>query len=93
MNYVIISKKYITFLQWDRLFLFYRNILFSEQLKIIYMNNPSPPKKITWIIGLIFGILGIIGHFAHIQVLSEHSFTLLLIGFVVLAVGTTVKGI
>ena len=93
MNYVIISKKYITFLQWDRLFLFYRNILFSEQLKIIYMNNPSAPKKITWIIGLIFGILGIIGHFAHIQVLSEHSFTLLLIGFVVLAVGTTVKGI
>jgi hypothetical protein len=57
------------------------------------MNNPSAPKKITWIIGLICGILGIIGHFAHVQVLSEHSFTLLLVGFLVLAVGTTVKGI
>jgi len=57
------------------------------------MNNPSAPKKITWIIGLICGILGIIGHFAHIQFLSEHSFTLLLIGFFLLAVGTTVKGV
>ena len=57
------------------------------------MNNPSAPKKITWIIGLICGKLGIIGHFAHIQILSENSFTLLLIGFVVLAIGTTVKGV
>ena len=57
------------------------------------MNNPSAPKKITWIIGLICGILGIIGHFAHIQILSENSLTLLVIGFVVLAIGTTVKGV
>ncbi|MBG6110437.1 uncharacterized membrane protein YbaN (DUF454 family) [Flavobacterium sp. CG_23.5] len=57
------------------------------------MNNPSAPKKITWIIGLICGILGIIGHFAHIQILSEYNYTLLLIGFVVLAIGTTVKGV
>ncbi|MFV5698352.1 hypothetical protein ACM55H_08260 [Flavobacterium sp. ZT3R17] len=57
------------------------------------MNNPSAPKKITWIIGLICGILGIIGHFMHVQILTEHNYTLLLIGFVVLAVGTTVKGV
>ncbi|WP_373521839.1 hypothetical protein [Aquiflexum sp.] len=49
--------------------------------------------KITWIIGLICGILGIIGHFTQVQYLSEHSFTLLLIGFLALAVGTTFKGI
>ncbi|HLF51144.1 hypothetical protein [Flavobacterium sp.] len=55
--------------------------------------NPSAPKNITWIIGLICGILGIIGHFAQVQFLTEHSFTLLLVGFLVLAVGTTVKGI
>ena len=66
---------------------------YRSTFKINYMNNPSAPKKITWIIGLLCGILGIIGHFAHIQVLSEHSFTLLLVGFLVLAVGTTVKGI
>ena len=57
------------------------------------MNNPSAPKRLTWIIGLIAGILGIIGHFVQIQTLSAHSFTLLLVGFVVLAIGTTVKGI
>ena len=57
------------------------------------MNNPSAPKKITWIIGLTCGILGIIGHFAQVPVLTEHNFTLLLIGFVVLALGTTVKGV
>lgn len=57
------------------------------------MNNPSAPKRLTWIIGLIAGILGIIGHFVQIQFLSAHSFTLSLVGFVVLAIGTTVKGI
>ena len=57
------------------------------------MNNPSAPKKITWIIGLIFGILGIIGHFADVHILKEYNYTLLLIGFVLLALGTTVKGI
>ena len=57
------------------------------------MNYPSAPKKITWLIGLICGILGIIGHYANVQILTEHNYTLLLIGFVVLAAGTTIKGI
>ncbi|WP_373492667.1 hypothetical protein [Aquiflexum sp.] len=55
--------------------------------------KPSAPMKITWIIGLICGILGIIGHFTQVQYLSEYSFTLLLIGFIALAVGTSFKGI
>ncbi|WP_367755257.1 hypothetical protein [Flavobacterium sp. WC2430] len=55
------------------------------------MKNPSAPKKITWIIGLIFGILGIIGHFAAVPFLTEHNYTLLLFGFIVFAVGTTFK--
>jgi len=57
------------------------------------MNYPSAPKKITWIIGMISGILGIIGHFADVQILKEHNYTLLLIGFIVLAAGTSVRGI
>lgn len=56
------------------------------------MKNPSAPKKITWIIGLIAGLLGIIGHFAQVQILTEYNYTLLLVGFIVLAVGTTIKG-
>ncbi|MEX2232092.1 MAG: hypothetical protein WD824_08030 [Cyclobacteriaceae bacterium] len=55
------------------------------------MTKPSAPKKITWIIGLSAGILGIIGHYAQIQVLSEYNYALLLIGFVVLALGTTFR--
>ena len=55
------------------------------------MTNPSAPKKITWIIGLSAGILGIIGHYAQIQVLTEYNYALLLIGFVALALGTTFR--
>ncbi len=55
--------------------------------------KPSAPKNITWIIGLVCGILGIIGHFAHVQFLTEYSYTLLLVGFIVLAVGTSLKGV
>lgn len=55
------------------------------------MAAPSAPKKITWIIGLVAGILGIIGHFAHIEVLTEYNYPLLLIGFAALAIGTTFK--
>lgn len=55
------------------------------------MTTPSSPKKITWIIGLTAGILGIIGHYAHIDTLSAYSYELLLIGFAVLAAGTTFK--
>lgn len=57
------------------------------------MRNPSAPKKITWIIGIICGVLGIIGHYARIDILSEHNYILLLIGFIVLAAGTIFKGI
>jgi hypothetical protein len=55
------------------------------------MKAPSAPKKITWIVGLISGILGIIGHYAHVQILSEYNYTLLLVGFLVLAAGTTFR--
>ena len=57
------------------------------------MRKPSAPKKITWIIGIIAGLLGIIGRFAQVDILTEHHFALLLIGFIVLAVGTTFKGV
>jgi hypothetical protein len=55
------------------------------------MKAPSSPKQITWIIGLIVGIAGIIGHYAHVSILAEYNYPLLLIGFLVLAAGTTFK--
>ena len=55
------------------------------------MTKPSAPKKITWIIGLASGILGIIGHYAHVEILSEYNYLLLLVGFIALAAGTTFR--
>ncbi len=55
------------------------------------MSIPSAPKKIIWAIGIISGMLGIIGHYANVQILSEYNYILLLVGFLVLAAGTTFK--
>lgn len=55
------------------------------------MTAPSSPKKITWIIGFVCGILGIIGHYVHVQFLSEYNYVLLLTGFIALALGTSLK--
>jgi hypothetical protein len=54
--------------------------------------KPSAPNKILWAIGLIAGILGIIGHFMSVNMLTENSFNLILAGFVLLAIGTSFRG-
>jgi hypothetical protein len=53
--------------------------------------KPSAPSKYVWIIGLVLGILGIMGHFITIDVLSTYNYPLLLAGFILLAAGTTFK--
>ena len=53
----------------------------------------SAPTQIVWVLGLLCGILGIIGHFVAIDVITSISYWLLLIGFVLLALGTSVKGL
>lgn len=58
--------------------------------KIINM-KPSAPKKNLWIISLIIGILGIVGHFVQIEFISQYSLWLLIGGFGLLAIGTTLK--
>lgn len=65
------------------------NFIFNS----INQNNmkPSTPSKYVWIIGLILGILGIIGHFVAIDFLTAYNYPLLLAGFVLLAAGTTFK--
>jgi hypothetical protein len=54
---------------------------------------PSSPNKLTWVIALILGIIGIVAHFVSIPVLTDYNYWLLLAGFIVFAVGTTFKGI
>lgn len=51
----------------------------------------SAPKHIVWIIGLVLGIAGIIGHLVSIDFITPNSFYLLLAGFVFLALGTSFK--
>jgi len=55
--------------------------------------KPSSPKTIIWLIAMITGIAGIAGHFTSIPFVSVYNYWLLLIGFVLLALGTTFKGV
>lgn len=54
--------------------------------------KPSAPNKILWAIALIAGILGLLGHLISVNYLTEYSFMLVLVGFVLLAIGTSFKG-
>jgi energy-converting hydrogenase Eha subunit C len=53
----------------------------------------NAPKNLTWIIAVILGGLGIVGHFVPIPVVSEHQYWLVAAGFVILALATKVKGL
>ncbi len=52
----------------------------------------SAPTQMVWVIALVLGVLGILGKFATLPVVSEHHFTLVALGFGVLALGTLFKG-
>ncbi len=51
----------------------------------------SAPTKLLWAIAFMFGIAGIIGHFLNLPYFTEHKFILVLIGFVLLVIGTVFK--
>lgn len=53
----------------------------------------SPPKQITFWIAVAAAALGVIASLVTIPVLSGFSFWLVVIGFVILAVGNLVDGI
>lgn len=53
----------------------------------------SPPKHITFWIAVLVAVLGIVANFVTIPVLSGFAFWLVVIGFVILAVGNLVDGI
>jgi len=57
------------------------------------MKKLSAPKNITWWIGLILAVLGIIGYFANVQFLSQFSFWFVLISAVLLLIATKLKGL
>jgi len=51
----------------------------------------NAPKNITWIIALVVGVLGIIGHLAGF--FGVFAFWLVVIGFAILVLSTLLKGL
>ena len=54
---------------------------------------PSAPNKTLWFLALLIGGLGILAHYTHIQELSKYNYQMLLIGFLLLAIGTAYRKI
>lgn len=54
----------------------------------------SAPKNLTWIIGVVLGVLGLLGNFMPtLPVVGGFSFWLVFLGFAILAVATFVDGL
>jgi hypothetical protein len=53
----------------------------------------SAPKVITWWIAVALGVLGLLGHFGTIAVLSQYAFWLAAAAFVLLALATFMKNL
>ena len=53
----------------------------------------SAPKKVTWVISLILGIVGVLGAFVPSLSITVYAFWFVLIGLLLLLLGTAVKGL
>jgi len=53
----------------------------------------TPPKVITWWIGLILGVLGLLGQAGIIAALNPYAFWLALVGLALLLLATLIKNL
>lgn len=53
----------------------------------------SAPKQLTWWIAVLVGVLGILGSYISIPLVSTYSFLFVVVGFVLLALATLLKGL
>lgn len=53
----------------------------------------TPPKQITWWIAVILGALGFLGTLVTIPFVSGAAFWFVLVGLVLLALATLIKGL
>jgi len=51
----------------------------------------SAPKNTTWWVAVVAGVLGVVGNFVSIPFVSNYSFFLVAVGFVLLALATYLK--
>lgn len=54
---------------------------------------PNSPSRSIWIAALIIGGLGILGHYGIIKELYAYDYTMTLVGFGLLAIGTSFRNI
>lgn len=54
----------------------------------------SPPKTIVFLISLILVIISLLAHFnvVKIQFITQYQYWIMLVGYVLLALGVTLKG-
>ena len=52
---------------------------------------PSAPNQVIWVLALIIGFLGILGHYTRVDILSKYNNEMLLIGFILLVIGTAYR--
>ncbi len=53
----------------------------------------TPPKVITFVIAVILGVLGILGHFFTIAFVSTYAWWFLMVGFILLVLANLFKGL
>jgi len=53
----------------------------------------TAPKKISWIIALVLGVLGLLGTLVSIPVISGLAFWLVLVGLVLMLLATYFEGL
>ena len=51
----------------------------------------SAPKVVTWVVAVVAGVLGILGNFISLPFVSDYTFFLVSVGFVLLALATYLK--
>ena len=52
----------------------------------------SAPKQSLWMVAVVLGVLGVLGNFVAIPVVTVNAFWFVTVGFAVLVLGTAFKG-
>lgn len=53
----------------------------------------NAPKNLTWIVAVVLGVLGIVGQFVDIPVVTPYSYWFVVAGFAILALATKMRGL
>ena len=53
----------------------------------------NAPKQLTWLIALILGLLGLIGSFVSLPVISGLAFWFIVVGWALLLIASAAKGL